>query len=200
VSAEYRLAPQHPFPAPLDDCLAAWDWLVASGRAGERRLAVGGQSAGGGLAAALAQRVRDERVVQPTAQWLFCPMLDDRTAAFAGFDTARHFLWDNRSNRAGWAAYLAQAPGAAVVPAYAVPARRENLTGLPATWIGTGTAELFHAEDVAYARALAEAGVEVTLDEVPGAPHAFERLAARTPVARDYLARSFSWLGERLAP
>ncbi|GGN83892.1 esterase [Actinoplanes lobatus] len=202
-SAEYRLAPRHPFPAPLDDCHTAWMW--ATGHAGElgtdpERIAVGGQSAGGGLAAGLAQRLRDEGRTQPVAQWLFCPMLDDRTAADRDLDRVRHYLWNNVSNRAGWSAYLATAPGSPDVPAYAAPARRADLAGLAPAWIGTGDIELFYDEDRRYAQALTAAGVSCVLDVIPGGPHAFESFLSRTPLARDYLARAERWLSDHLTP
>ena len=201
VLAGYRLAPEHPFPAQIDDAAAAWAWLLLNAeRRGidPARIAVGGQSAGGGIAAMLVQSLADERGRQPAAQWLFCPMLDDRTAADRSLDPIRHRLWNNRSNRAGWKALLGVEPGAAKVPAGAVPARRENLAGLPPTWIGTGTVDLFHAEDVAYARRLSAAGVDVTLDEVEGAPHIFETFAPDTRLARSYTTRADTWLVECL--
>ena len=134
--------PEHPYPAALD-AHAAWTWL--RGHAAAERIVVGGQSAGGGLAAALVQRLYDEGE-RPRAQWLFCPMLDDRTAARRGLDDAGHRVWDNRLNRFGWRAYLGTEPGAPGVPPYAVPARRDDVAGLPDTWIGVGDIDLFHDE------------------------------------------------------
>ena len=203
VSAEYRLAPEHPFPAPLDDCFAAWTWLHDSAEArgiDPTRVAIGGQSAGGGLAAALVQRIHDMDGVQPTAQWLFCPMLDDRTAAKHELDATKHILWSNKSNRAGWSAYLGVEPGAATTPDYTVPARRADLSGLPPAWIGTGDIELFYDENRVYAAALEAAGVECVLDVVPGAPHGFETVASGTRIAQAYLDRSFEWLQTQLIP
>ncbi|GAA5026623.1 alpha/beta hydrolase [Microbacterium fluvii] len=200
VSAEYRLAPEHPYPAPLDDCHSAWEWLLAHAAdlgVAPSRIAIGGQSAGGGLAAGLVLRVHDEGGVQPAAQWLFCPMLDDRTAADRSRDGIRHFLWNNRSNLAGWNAYVGKA-GAARVPAYAAPSRRDDLAGLPAAWVGTGDVELFFDEDRAYAERLLAAGVDTTLDVVHGGPHAFESLAPGTSVARKYNARARAWLAAAL--
>ncbi|MBM7503729.1 alpha/beta hydrolase [Agromyces aurantiacus] len=202
VSVEYRLAPQHPFPAPLDDGVAAWRWLqdAASARGVDpARIAVGGQSAGGGLAAALAQRLLDDGGPQPVAQLLYCPMLDDRTAARRELDAVRHFAWTNRDNLVGWSSYLQAAPGGDAVPEFAVPARRADLAGLPPAWIGVGDIDLFHDEDLAYAAALADAGVDCTVDVVPGAPHAFETVARGAAVAEAYHARARAWLGERLA-
>ncbi len=201
VSVDYRLAPKHPFPAAIDDSHSAWGWLIA--HAAELgvdvdRIAVGGQSAGGGLAACLAQRLHDEgeRVV---AQWLFCPMLDDRTAADRAHDATGHFVWNNRSNLAGWSSYLGAAPGAASVPPYAVAARRDDLSGLPPAWIYTSDIELFYDEDVSYARRLQDAGVEVTLDVVAAAPHGFEAWATDTPLAQQLFANARSWLGTKLS-
>ncbi|MFE3457828.1 alpha/beta hydrolase [Nocardiopsis aegyptia] len=203
VSVEYRLAPEHPFPVPLDDCFRVWSWLLdhaAERGVDPRRIAVGGQSAGGGLAAGLVQRIHDHSGVQPAAQWLFCPMLDDRTAARRELDAVDHFLWNNRSNRVGWSAYLGTEPGAPHTPPYAAPGRRTDLGGMPPTWIGAGDIELFHDEDRAYAEALTGAGVDTTLVVVPGAPHAFESLAPRTRVAEEFGAAARTWLRGHLAP
>src|SRR5215207_7382195 len=177
ISVEYRLAPQHPFPAPLDDCVAAWQWVQDAAAArgiDPARVAVGGESAGGGLAAALAQRLLDAGGPQPVAQLLYCPMLDDRTAARRKLDTVRHFAWTNRDNLVGWSSYLQTPPGADAVPDYAVPARRTDLAGLPPAWIGVGDIDLFHDADLEYARRLREAGVAVDVVVEPGMYHAAE--------------------------
>ncbi len=200
VSVEYRLAPRHPFPAALDDGHAAWTWLLA--HAAEQgvdpaRIAVGGQSAGGGLAASLVQRLHDEGAAV-AAQWLFCPMLDDRTAADRSLDDAGHQVWNNRANLVGWSSYLGAAP-AVTAPAYAAAARREDLAGLPPTWIYTSDIELFHDEDVDYARRLGEAGVDVTLDVVRAVPHGFEAWAPDVELAQRLFARARAWLGPRLS-
>jgi acetyl esterase/lipase len=322
VAADYRLAPRFPFPTPLDDCRTVWTWLLRNAaRLGvdPGRVIVGGQSAGGGLAAALAQRLYDEGGVQPVAQWLFCPMLDDRTAARHELDEIGHRVWNNRHNRYGWAAYLRSEPGQrdpdgtdpgrtdpggmepgrtnrdrtdlgaedpsrtepdrtnrgaedpdrtdpgrsnrgaenpdrtdqgrinlgaedpnrtepdrtapgtkdssrtepgrekangtkgggtkAVgektrgekaglkePPIYAVPARREDLTGLPPAWIGVGDVDLFHDEDLAYAERLRAAGVPATFHAVPGAPHGFEAWAPNTMISRDFVHAGRQWL------
>ncbi|HZC06312.1 MAG TPA: alpha/beta hydrolase, partial [Ktedonobacterales bacterium] len=204
VSVEYRMAPEHPFPAALDDCLAGWRWLQREApRLGvdPARVALGGESAGGGLAASLAQRLHDsthDSAAKPVAQWLFCPMLDDRTAARQELDGADHFVWNNRLNRFGWRSYLGVEPGATSVPTYAAPARRENLRSLPPAWIGVGDIELFYDETRDYAERLRAASVEVTLDIVPGAPHGFESWAANTSIARAYLGRAREWLSQAL--
>lgn len=200
VSVDYRLAPKHTFPAAIDDCRAGWGWMLSHADdlgLSRDRLAVGGQSAGGGLAAALAQRLHDEGE-QVAAQWLFCPMLDDRTAADRALDADAHFVWSNRSNLVGWRSYLGAAPGAADLPPYAAAARRADLSGLPPTWLYTSDVELFRDEDLEYASRLRAAGVDVTLDLVAGVPHGFEAWAADTPLAKELVARARAWLGNRL--
>jgi acetyl esterase/lipase len=144
------------------------------------------------------QRLHDDGIAV-AAQWLFCPMLDDRTAAERAHDATAHHIWNNRSNLVGWSSYLGEAPGAASVPPYAVAARREDLSGLPPTWIYTSDIELFHDEDVAYARRLEAAGVEVTLEVVRAAPHGFEAWATDTPLAQALFANARAWLGARLS-
>lgn len=201
VSVDYRLAPRHPFPAALDDAAGAWRWLLACAEqlgVDPGRLAIGGQSAGGGIAASLVNRVRDAGGPQPVAQWLFSPMLDDRTAADRSLDAVQHFVWDNARNRFGWRSYLGVAPGSSPVPPGAVPARREDLAGSPPSFVGVGDIDLFHDEDVRYAEALRAAGTAVTLDVVPGAPHGFESWAYRARPSQAYLGRAREWLASAL--
>ncbi|MER7797761.1 alpha/beta hydrolase [Microbacterium sp. NPDC096154] len=210
ASVDYRMAPEHPFPLPQQDCLAVWTWLQAHAAplgVDPTRVAVAGASAGGGLAASAVNALRDaaakgaSRLVEPAAQWLLYPMLDDRTAARIDLDAVDHFVWNNAANRFGWTALLlgTARPGDDAVPAAAAPARRTHLAGLPPTWIGVGDIDLFHDEDVAYAERLNEAGVAVTLDVVPGAPHGFETLGAEAAVVREFVARGRAWLADALA-
>jgi acetyl esterase/lipase len=201
LSVEYRLAPEHPYPAALDDCHAGWMWLrdhAAELGVDPARVVIGGQSAGGGLAAALVQRLHDSPGTQPLGQWLFCPMLDDRTAARSELDAVRHRIWSNRSNRYGWKVYLGAAPGAPDVASYAVPARRTDLSGLPPAWIGVGDIDLFHDEDRDYAERLRAAGVATTFHVVPGAPHGFESWAPKTAISRGHVAAALAWLRDVL--
>lgn len=201
VSVEYRLAPEHPFPCALEDCLAAWHWLQANARGlgvDPARIAISGHSAGGGLAASLAQGIRDQGGIQPAAQALFCPMLDDRTAARRELDSVNHPIWNNRNNRGGWRWYLGQEPGAPALPDYAVPARREDLSGLPPAWIGVGDVDLFYEESRDYAARLKAAGVDCRFDPVPMAPHAFETFVPGASISRDYLGNNHRFLGEAL--
>ena len=202
VSPEYRLAPENPYPAPLDDCQSAWRWMQEnlSQRGIEgNRLAIGGESAGGGLAAGLVLRIHDEGGPKPIAQWLFCPMLDDRTALDRSLDDIDHYVWNNKMNLVGWRSYLGNSLGTDQVSAYAAPARRTDFKGLPKAWIGVGDVELFFEENKAYAQKLTSAGVPCQLDIVSGAPHAFEGLAPDSELAKDYLADAKSWLKAALS-
>ena len=207
VSVEYRLAPEHPFPAPLDDCFAAWTWMQEQAeRLGvdPHRIVVGGESAGGGLAATLVQRIHDTGGPQPAAQLLVYPMLDDRTAARTELDAVKHRLWNNRANRAGWTAFLGHEPGRDAthdhVAEYAVGARRSDLTGLPPAWIGVGEVDLFHDEDRDYAERLVAAGVPCEFVAVPGAPHGFVSTAPKATATIDFERRIDEFLRTYLAP
>jgi acetyl esterase/lipase len=201
VSPDYRLAPENPYPSAIDDCNEAWHFMLNNAAKLEidtKRIAIGGESAGGGLAAGSVLRIHDEGGTQPIAQWLFCPMLDDRTALDRTLDDVNHFIWDNKLNLAGWTSYLGAQIGANDVSAYAAPARRKDLKGLPKAWIGVGDIELFYEEDRKYAEALQAAGVDCELDVVAGGPHAFEGLAPKTPVSIDYVSRAKAWLKKAL--
>ncbi len=198
VSVGYRLAPQHPFPAANDDCYAAWEWLVdQSSQLGvdKDRLIVAGESGGGGHAAALVQRICDQHETPPMAQVLLVPMLDDRTAADPARDLG-HYVWTWADTRGGWTAYLGHEPGRPSEPEYAVPARREDLSGLPPTWIGCGDKDLFFDEDQRYAASLHNAGVRVEFYEVPGGPHGFHVLEPDSPVSRAFIRSSFNFIRE----
>lgn len=181
AAVDYRLAPEHPYPAPLEDCYSALTWLTGLPAVDSGRVAIGGASAGGGLAAALALLARDRGEVTSVLQVLAYPMLDDRTTASP--TNVSYRLWSPSSNRFGWAAYLAGAD-----PQLAVPARRDDLSGLPPAWIGVGTHDLFHDEDLAYAERLTHAGVPCHVEVVPGAFHGFDLLLPRAQVSREFFA------------
>ena len=169
LAARYRLGPEHPFPAGLDDLHQAFHWLVEQGHG---PIAIAGESAGGGLAAELCQRLRDEGGPQPVAQALVYPMLDDRTCLDEALTAGEHLVWNNRSNHAGWSAWLGHAPGRDQVAPYAVAARCEDLAGLPPAWLMVGDRDLFLQECRAYAARLKQAGVQVEVLEIAGGMHA----------------------------
>ena len=200
VSVDYRLAPEHPFPAAHEDCLRALRWLHAEAaalRVDASRSAVSGESAGGGLAAGLVQRAVDDGV--PVCfQHLIYPMLDDRTVQRAEAEGGWNAVWTPPSNRFGWTSYLGHEPGGAEAAPYAVPSRRTSLEGMPPTWIGVGSADLFHDEDFAYAEALRAAGVACDLHVVPGMYHAGQRFAATAPAAQEFERSSVDSLARAL--
>jgi acetyl esterase/lipase len=199
AAVNYRVAPEHQYPAALDDCFDALQWLGAQPNVDPAKIAIGGGSAGGGLAAALALRVREEGGTQPVLQVLVYPMLDDRTAARPDPLRRSRRLWSNKANAFGWTSYLGRPAGSADISPLAAPARATDLSGLPPAWIGVGTLDLFHDEDVAYAGRLQEAGVATDLVVVPGAYHGFDAIAAKAEVSKtfrdaqvDALAAAFS--------
>ncbi len=199
LSVDYRLAPEHPVPAPLDDCYAGLAWL--HGQAGEldidpQRIAVGGESAGGGLAAALAIHARDLGEYPVCHQHLTYPMLDDRTgtADHPGDPLVGEFVWTRENNQFGWQSLLGgQPPGTPWVPA-----RLENFSGLPSTWMFTAALDLFRDENISYAQSLMRAGVRTELELFSGACHGFQMLPGTRLGAR-YTQRHLEALGRGLA-
>jgi triacylglycerol lipase len=176
VSVDYRLAPETPFPGPLEDCYAGLAWLHANAAAlhiDPARIGVRGESAGGGLAAALALLVRDRGEVRLAFQQLIYPMLDDRTCVGEEHPYAGKLIWNAESNRFGWRAYLGQEPGGEGVLPYAAAARAEDLADLPPAFLSTGALDLFIDEDLAYAARLIRAAVPTELHVYPGAFHGF---------------------------
>jgi acetyl esterase/lipase len=188
VSPDYRLAPEHPFPAGLDDCMATLRWMRYHAEElgiDQDRIAVMGGSAGGGLAASVAQRSHDEGITL-RAQVLVYPMIDDRTALREDHAGRGRFGWTPAANRFGWTAYLGREPRLSDAPAYAAPARRSDLTGLPPTWIGVGDLDLFYDEDVAYAANLTASGVPCELVTVTGMYHGADGIAPKASVLQDF--------------
>jgi len=177
MSVDYRLAPETPFPGGVEDCYAALAWL--HGHADEmgvdpRRIALSGESAGGGLAASLAILARDRGEVPVCFQQLIFPMIDDRTGTVGeAHPFAGELLWRPASNRYAWGALLNAAPGGDGVSPYAAAARAQNLAGLPPAFIAVGALDLFVEEDIDYARRLIRAGVPTELHVYPGAIHGY---------------------------
>ncbi|MDT5082090.1 MAG: hypothetical protein QOJ80_6727 [Mycobacterium sp.] len=181
AAVDHRLAPEHAYPAPLEDCYAALAWLIRQPWVDPARVAIGGASAGGGLAAALAQLACDRGEFAPALQMLVYPMLDDRTGARP--DGRSRVMWSERDNQLAWRWYLGGAD-----PTIAAPARRDDLTGLPPAWIGVGTLDLFHDESTTYAARLQDAGVPVHLEVAHGAFHAFDFIAPKASVSQRFFA------------
>ena len=201
ASVEYRLAPEHPFPAPLEDCYAGLAWLWREREAlglDAGRIAVGGASAGGGLAAGVALAARDRGEIELCFQLLVYPMLDDRNATRSSHAITDARTWNREANLAGWNAYLTGKAGGEGVSPYAAPARAADLAGLPPAYINVGDLDLFVDEDVAYARALADAGVPVELHIYPGAYHGSNASAPTSALSRRWAADELAALGRAL--
>lgn len=177
VTADYRLAPETRFPWNLEDCYAGLAWTFANAAElgiDTARIGVMGESAGGGLAAALALLARDRREYTLAFQHLIYPMLDDRTCVTERNPHAGQHIWTRHNNQFGWAALLGHEPGLPEVSPYAAPARAELLEGLPPTFIGTAALDLFVDENIEYAHRLIRAGVPTELHVWPGAFHGFD--------------------------
>lgn len=180
VSVDYRLAPETVFPGAVEDCYAGLAWTFAHAAelgVDAKRIGVMGESAGGGLAAALALLARDRAEYALAFQHLIYPMLDDRTCVAAPANPmAGEFIWPAPNNHFGWAALLGREPGGADISPYAAAARADSVLGLPPTFISTGALDLFVDEDIAYATRLMRAGIPTELHVYPGAFHGFDMM------------------------
>jgi triacylglycerol lipase len=200
VSVEYRLAPETPYPGPLDDCYAGLTWI--HGNADElgvdaSRVGIVGASAGGGLAAGLALLARDRQELPVAFQLLIYPMIDDRQITPSSRMAAP--IWNPAANEFGWRSYLGPLYDADV-PAYAAPSRATDLSGLPPGYVAVGTLDGFHDENVDYATRLNQAGVPTELHVYAGAPHGFLNMMAGTPVAQRAGRAMNEWLERQLYP
>jgi len=190
VSVEYRLSPQARYSQSTEDNYAGLKWLHAQAEVlgvDRSRIAVMGESAGGGHAAILAIKAHDRGEVPLVFQALVYPMLDDRTGSTAAVPPHIATVgWSPPENRLGWESFLGVEPGGPMVPAAAVPARRDDLAGLPPAWIGVGGVDLFVSEDIEYARRLTLADVPTELLVIPGGFHGFDRVAPTTTLAHQF--------------
>ncbi|MGW0711453.1 alpha/beta hydrolase [Streptomyces sp. NPDC002643] len=197
VTVEYRLAPENPDPTPVEDCFAGLKWTAAHARElniDPSQLIIVGGSAGGGLAAGVTLLARDRNGPPVRGQMLMYPMLDDRDQTVSARQFEDTGLWDRRSNETGWTALLGERRGTADVSPYAAPARAEDLSGLPPTFIDCGSSEVFRDEDVAFASALWAAGGEAELHVWPGGYHSFEWIAPKADISHDMIAARENWL------
>ena len=194
VSVDYRLAPETRYPGALEDNYAALKWVHAHAAElgiDRSKIAVGGESAGGGHAAMLAIHARDRKEVPIVFQLLIYPMLDDRTGSSRPAPAhIGNFLWTASANRFGWSSLLGVPAGSSSVKASAVPSRAANVAGLPPAWIGVGSIDLFVEEDMEYARRLVHAGVATELMVAPGAFHGFDLLVPNAEVSKRFTS---SW-------
>jgi acetyl esterase/lipase len=190
LMVDYRIAPEHPHPTPVEDCYTALRWLADNAAmlgVDPARIAVMGDSAGGGLAAGVCLLARDCGGPAIGLQLLIYPMLDD--GAHPPDPQLLPFLtWTYDDNVTGWAALLGESAGTGKAPSYAAPARATDLAGLPETYIDVGDLDIFRDEDITYARRLSDAGVPTELHLHPGCPHAFEALARGADVSQRAIA------------
>jgi len=197
LAVDYRLAPEHPDPTPVEDVYAGLRWLhdhAAELGVDPARIAVMGDSAGGGLAAGVTLLARDRGGPAVAHQILIFPMLDDRTTT-PDPELVPFATWNYEDNTTGWAALLGDRAGGPDVSPYAAPARAADLTGLPPTYLEVGQLDIFRDEDLDYARRLGAAGVDVEFHLHPGVPHEFETFAWDTDVARRAVADRLRVLG-----
>lgn len=201
ISVDYRLAPEHPDPYPVEDCYAGLVWVAEHAEElgiDPDRIVIAGQSAGGGLAAGTALLARDRRGPSLLAQILVSPMLDDRDATVSTRQIDGVGVADRQLTRFGWDAYLGDRRDTEDVSVYAAPARASDLAGLPRTYIDCGSAEVFRDETVAFASGLWAAGVDAELHVWPGAFHGFTSMVPDSTVARTATAALARWTSRTL--
>lgn len=203
VSPDYRLAPEHPYPAALDDSYAGLVWFfdnAASLGVDEARIAVAGASAGGNLCAATVLMARDKGEVAPAFQMPLYPMIDDRFATPASHEVMDERVWNNEANEFAWKAYIGDAMGTDEATAYMAPSRAEDLSGLPPAYSCVGTLDPFRDDTMTYMARLAQAGVPTEFHLYPGAYHSFETIAPDTDYARRTVDEYIRVLKKALQP
>lgn len=201
VNVEYRLAPEHPHPAPVEDCYAGLRWACANSAELDLdpdRIVVMGGSAGGGLAAGVALLARDRGGPRLAGQLLLCPMIDDTDHTTSSRQYEDSGTWTAQLNRLGWSALLGDTAGSEDVSEYAAPARAADLSGLPPAFIEAGAAEVFRDEDIDYAHRIWVTGGQAELHIWSGAFHGFDMFAPDSPITRAALDTRRSWLNRVL--
>ena len=197
VTVEYRLAPEHPDPTPREDAFAALQW-AAQETGDSRRLFIAGQSAGGGITAGLALMARDRGGPRIDGQLLLSPMLDERNSSVSARQFDGTGGWDRASNAFGWESLLGPARGQGTASVYAAPARAQDLSGLPPTFLECGSAEVFRDETVAYASRLWESGNDTELHLWAGGFHRYDQLVPGSALAEATLSARTDWLRRQL--
>lgn len=189
VSVDYRVAPEHPFPIPVEDCYGGLNWLFHHADefgVDSSRIAIGGASGGGGLSAGLALMVRDRGEMRVAFQLLIYPMTDDRNVTPASYAITDPRVWHREANRMAWKAYLGRDGGGDGVSPYAAATRATDLSNLPPAYIPVGALDLFVDENIEYAQRLIQAGVPTELHVYPGAFHGFDLFAPSAKVSKQF--------------
>ena len=202
VAVKYRLAPETAYPGPLEDCYEGLVHLLAHADAlgiDANKVIIGGVSAGGGLCAGLALLIRDRGLCSPLGQVLIYPMIDDTNIAPASDTLPDTHVWSRRYNQFGWQSYLGDLFGGDEMPIYAAPARAEDLSGLPPTYMPVGDLDLFLDENIAYAQKLTRAGVPTHFHIVPGAFHGFNGFVPEADVSKTINGEIFGFVEKLLA-
>lgn len=187
VSVDYRLAPEHPYPAGLEDCYAALKWFAEQASelgVDAARIGIAGASAGGGLTAALALLARDRKGPELCFQMPLYPMIDDRNNTPSSLEITGNMIWNHDLNEKGWTMYLNGENGKDSVPQYAAPSRATDLTGLPYTYTCVGQLDPFRDETLDYVTRLCRAGVDVEFHLYPGCFHGFEGVVPTAAVSQ----------------
>jgi acetyl esterase len=190
VSVDYRLAPEHPYPAPIEDCYAALKWIADNAEhlnIDPNRIGVAGASAGGGLTAALTLLARDRQYPSLCFQMPLYPMINDRNNTPSSNEVKEGYVWNQQANEVGWKMYLGELHGTDQVPAYAAPARAEDYSNLPYTYTCVGQLDPFRDETITYVAKLAQAGVDVEFHLYPGAYHGFEGINPDAKISQQAL-------------
>ncbi|MCI2263904.1 alpha/beta hydrolase [Sediminivirga luteola] len=201
VSVEYRLAPEFPDPVPVEDCYAGLVWTAEHAEElgiDPARILVGGASAGGGLSAGVTLLARDRKGPDLRASLLIYPMLDDRNETISAHQIDGIGVWDRTSNETGWTALLGDRRGTDDVSIYAAPARAEDLSGLPPTFIDVGSAEVFRDENVSYASRIWAAGGDCELHVWPGGFHGFDNFAPHAWLSAAMVETRNKWITRML--
>lgn len=190
VSVDYRLAPEYPYPAPLEDCYSALAWIADYAtelNIDVNRIGVAGASAGGGLAAGLTLLARDRAYPPICFQMPLYPMINDGNNTPSANEITEGMVWNQKSNDFGWKCYLGDLHGQDDVPIYAAPARAEDYSNLPYTFTCVGQLDPFRDETLSYVTKLAQAGVDVEFHLYPGAYHGFEMLNPQSQLAQQVI-------------
>jgi acetyl esterase/lipase len=202
ITVEYRLAPEHPDPAPINDCYTGLEWTAANSdllQFDPTKLIVAGGSAGGGLAAGVTLKARDENGPALAGQLLIYPMLDDRNDTPSSYQIDGIGIWDRTSNETGWDSYLGDRRKTEAVTIYAAPSRATDLSNLPPTFIDCSSTEVFRDEDIAYASQIWAAGGEAELHVWPGGFHGFDVFAPTAVLSQAARAARTAWLRRLLS-